>query len=263
MLEYLRELDRYFSFILQYDKSVNEASEQLKFICGIVSPLEDDLDVDLFDLISKERLNNKISPFMHTEMLFMYILVENPLGLAGKVLMPDGDRVAPDSEVAVLSARDMCRVCEDCMGKFFAGRHAKCFIGSLEENDESWDRKGESEYLVKIPLDADNTDSVVSGIHGYRTGLKIKLDRPLPLQSLLEKSLFALDRSRLLERVLSARMEAFFQTGISLFDQYRQILSKPLGQITYRIVRSDKKSLSTKLQRMNGLLLQILCGLRR
>lgn len=100
--KYLKKLKSYFSFLTDYHCQAKLALEQLENLEKIVVSLKSDLDLDLLDLISKERLNNKILPFMHTETLLMYVLKNNLLETDIRPIH------SSDNKLVILSTRDMC-----------------------------------------------------------------------------------------------------------------------------------------------------------
>ena len=125
----------------------------------------------------------------------------------------------------------MCRVCEACLSKF--SLQHPCVVASLEENDESWNREDLSqETLIKIPLDADNTNSVINTIYNFRlSGLQIPQTTDLAKTTIIE-----LDQIHILERFLSLRMQAFLPFSKDKIRIYTESLSKPFNQLTpYRI----------------------------
>ena len=162
---------------------------------------------------------------MHTETLLMYVLENNLLGTDIRPIP------SSDNKLVILSTRDMCRVCEACLSKF--SLQHPCVVASLEENDESWNREDLSqETLIKIPLDADNTNSAINAVYNFRLSeLQIPQTTDLTKTTIIE-----LDQTHILERFLSRRMQALLPFSKDKIRIYTESLSKPFNQLTpYRI----------------------------
>jgi len=204
---------------------ITPALKQIDKLLSIIPTLEFDR---ILDCLLKDQIVKDILAYMHTETLYAYVLQETEnLGEIPNL------KPLLDKQNVILSKRDMCRICEECLVKLFNTK--PFFIASIESFREF------SDYFIqrtlvpsfkKIPIDADNSAIVVNRTHGtFTKGLEI-LQKDILEHTLLSYPKLN-DNWECIRELLSPRTKALFPQGISedIFKETDKLITIPLRAI--------------------------------
>ena len=207
------------------ERDITPASHQIDNLLSIIPTLEFDR---ILDCLLKDQTVKEVLAYMHTETLYAYILQETEnIGEIPKL------KPLLKMQNIILSKRDMCNICEECLAKLF--KTHPFFIASIESFREF------SDYFIgrtlvpslkKIPIDADNSAIVVNRTHGtFTKGLEI-LQKDISKHTLSSHPKLN-DNWECIRELLSPRTKALFPQEIfeDIFEETDKLINIPLKDI--------------------------------
>ena len=204
---------------------ITPALHQINNLLSIIPTLEFDR---ILDCLLKDQTVKEVLAYMHTETLYAYILQETEnLGEIPKL------KPLLEKQNIILSKRDMCHICEECLAKLFKTK--PFFIASIESFREFSDyfiHRTLAPSFKKIPIDADNSAIVINRTHGtFTKGLEISQ------KDILKHTLLSYpklnDNWECIRELLSPRTKALFPQGIleDIFKETDKLIAIPLEHI--------------------------------